>query len=93
MKRSAWWFGMAMLVGVSFAHGQVAQSHPPLAAAMEAQTEAGLAAGKDALAKDYNYHGALDLVGTDFFAFNNDAGPLCQYFERLESGSSTWSSG
>ena len=29
MKRSAWWFGIAMLVGVSFAHGQDAQFHPP----------------------------------------------------------------
>ena len=54
MKHSAWWFGIAMLVGVSFAHGQVAQSHPPVAAAMEAQAGAGLAAGNNALAKDYN---------------------------------------
>lgn len=93
MKRSAWWLGIAMLVGVSFAHGQDAQFHPPLSADMVERAEARLNGGPAAGTKDYNYHGALDFVGSGGFEFNNNAGTVYQYFDRLENDSTTWTSG
>lgn len=93
MKHSAWWFGIAMLVGVSFAHGQEAQFHPPLSADRVERAEARLNGGPEASTKDYNYHGALDLVGNGGFEFYNGSGTVRQYFERLENDSATWTSG
>ena len=93
MKRSAWWFGIAMFAGVSLAHGQDAQYHPPLSADMVERSEARLNAVPGARPKDYNYHGALDLVGNGGFEFFNGPGTVRQYFERLENDSTTWTSG
>ena len=93
MKHSAWWFGIAMLVGVSLAHGQDAQFHPPLSADMVERAEARIDGGPAASGKDYNYHGALDLVGSGGFEFFNGSGTVRQYFERLENDSTTWTSG
>lgn len=89
----SWWFGIAMLASVSLAHGQEAQYHPPLSADMVERAEARLDAGSDARAKDYNYHGALDFVGSWGFEFYNASGTVRQYFDRLENDSTTWTSG
>ncbi len=93
MKLSTWVLGISMLAGVSLAHGQEAQYHPPLSADMVERSEARLNGVPGARPKDYNYHGALDLVGNGGFEFFNGPGTVRQYFERLENDSTTWTSG
>ena len=93
MKLSTWWLGIAMLAGVSLAHGQEAQYHPPLSADLVGRAEARIDSPAGAAAKDYNFNGALDLVGNGGFSFDNNAGTVYQYFDRLENDSSTYSSG
>ena len=87
------WFGIAMLAGVSFAQAQEAQYHPPLSAELVGRAQARLDSRAGAEEKDYNYHGALDLVGNGGFQFDNNAGTVYQYVDRLENDSTTWTSG
>lgn len=44
-------------------------------------------------AKDYYYHGALRFGGNGGFQFNNGAGTVYQYWDRLDNDSPTWTSG
>jgi len=52
MKLSTWWLGIAMLAGVSLAHGQEAQYHPPLSADLVGRAEARIDSPAGAAAKD-----------------------------------------
>ena len=85
--------GLAMFAGLSIAQAQDVQYHPPLSAELVARAQARIDSPAGAAAKDYNYNGALDLVGNGGFSFDNNAGTVYQYFDRLENDSSTYSSG
>ena len=92
MKRSAWWFGIAMLAGVSLAHGQDAQFHPPLSADMVERAEARIDGGPAASTKNYGYHGALKFYGDGGYEFNT-SGTVRQFVDRLQNDSTTLISG
>lgn len=93
MNARGWGMGLAMLAGLSIAHAQDVQYHPPLSAELVARAQARVDAPAGAAAKDYYYKGALDLVGNGGFSFDNNAGTVYQYFDRLENDSSTSPSG
>ena len=93
MNLRGWAIGIAMLAGVSFAQAQEAHFQPPLSAEIVGRAQARLDSPSGATAKDYNYHGSLDLVGNGGFQFYNSSGTVSQYFDRLENDSTTWTSG
>ncbi|CAG0991497.1 hypothetical protein BURK1_02290 [Burkholderiales bacterium] len=83
MKLEAWGLGIALLAGVSFAHGQNAMDHPPVAAETVAKSEA----------KSQDVYGFLEFSGSGSYAVNNGAGTVEMAFDRLDNQSMIYNSG
>jgi hypothetical protein len=79
MKRSAWWFGLAMLAVTALANGQMPMYQP---AFPEETSEKALKVGAD-----------LEFSGTGGYSIDNAAGTVRMYFDRLNNFSATTASG